>query len=151
MAHAASQRHDRDCDSGCRRRGPRRSPFREVETRIKTLQEEKESAVAGQDFEKAIRLRDQEHELRKSLPERPWTIELEHVLLEMLRFPDCEAARIVQAAGTTPEAVRAALLEEMQARGSPHPNPLPMGEGTSAGCGRQASAASSSATYSPIS
>ena len=48
-----------------------RSPFREIEQKIKAVQEEKENAVAALDFDKAADLRDQERELRKSLPERP--------------------------------------------------------------------------------
>ncbi len=91
-----------------------RSPFAESERKAKTLQAEKEAAVAAQEFTKAARLRDEEHQLRRSLPDPLWTIEPDHVLLEILRLPDCEAARIVRAAGATPEAVRAALLEEMQ-------------------------------------
>jgi len=98
-----------------------RSPFRETEQKVKALREAKEYAVADQDFEKAIRLRDEEHELKRSLPDPTWMIGLDHLLLEMLRIPNCEAVRIIQAAGTTPDAVRAALLQEMRGEGQPSP------------------------------
>jgi len=35
------------------------------------------------------------------------------VLLGLLRDPDCEAMRIMKAAGASPEAVRAAVLREL--------------------------------------
>jgi ATP-dependent Clp protease ATP-binding subunit ClpA len=98
-----------------------RSAFREIEQKVKALREEKEYAVADQDFEKAIRLRDREQDLRRALPEHPWTIGLDHLLIEMLRAPNCEAVRIIEAAGTTPDAVRAALLQEMRGDGPPSP------------------------------
>jgi ATP-dependent Clp protease ATP-binding subunit ClpA len=91
-----------------------RDPSREIEQKLKAIQEEKEAALAATEFTKAARLRDEQDELNRSLLVPAWKIELDHVLLEILRIPDCEAARIVRAAGTTPEAVRAMLLEEMR-------------------------------------
>jgi len=89
------------------------SPHREIEQQIKTLREEKNNAVAELDFPKAAQIRDKERELSKSLPDPSWTIRLEHVLLGLLRDPDCEAMRIMKAAGASPEAVRAAVLREL--------------------------------------
>ena len=98
-----------------------RSPFRELEQKAKALREAKEYAVADQDFEKAIRLRDEEHELKRSLPDPTWMIGLEHLLLGILQTPNCEAVHIIEAAGSTPDAVRAALLEEIRGEGQPSP------------------------------